>query len=115
MIKIKNSQLNNETISSLNYLMDMEINAKLAFKLMKIIKEISSLVEDKLKLEKRILEKNLERDDSGNPITALDDNGNVIQGGFKIKNSEDFNKEMGELMSLKIKLNLIKLDLMIWI
>ena len=54
MIVIKNSQLNNDTIVSLNNLIDMDINAKLAFRLMRIIKEVSSLVEDKVKLEKKI-------------------------------------------------------------
>ena len=37
MIVIKNSQLNNETISALNNLIELDINAVTAFKLTKII------------------------------------------------------------------------------
>ena len=37
-IVIKNSQLNDETISALDKLIDVDINASVAFKLMRIIK-----------------------------------------------------------------------------
>jgi hypothetical protein len=101
MIVIKNSQLNNETVASLNELIDMDINAKLAFRLMRIIKEVSSLVEDKLKLEKKIFDKYLEKDDQGNPIQAQDETGNPIPGAVRISNVESFNKEMFDLMSIE--------------
>jgi len=101
MIVIKNSQLNNETVASLNELIDMDINAKLAFRLMRIIKEVSSLVEDKLKLEKKIFDKYLEKDEEGNPIQAQDENGNLIPGAVRISNVESFNKEMFDLMSIE--------------
>jgi len=101
MIVIKNSQLNNETVASLNELIDMDINAKLAFRLMRIIKEVSSLVEDKLKLEKKIFDKYLEKDDLGNPIQAQDETGNPIPGAVRISNVESFNKEMFDLMSIE--------------
>jgi len=101
MIVIKNSQLNNETVASLNELIDMDINAKLAFRLMRIIKEVSSLVEDKLKLEKKIFDKYLEKDEEGNPIQAQDETGNPIPGAVRISNVESFNKEMFDLMSIE--------------
>ena len=101
MIVIKNSQLNNETVAALNELIDMDINAKLAFRLMRIIKEVSSLVEDKLKLEKKIFDKYLEKDEEGNPIQAQDENGNLIPGAVRISNVESFNKEMFDLMSIE--------------
>ena len=101
MIVIRNSQLTNETVAALNNLIDMDINAKLAFRLMRIIKEVSSLVEDKVKLEKRIFEKYLEKDESGNPVPATDEQGNQIPGAVKITSVEDFNKEMYDLMSIE--------------
>jgi hypothetical protein len=101
MIVIRNSQLTNETVSALNNLIDMDINAKLAFRLMRIIKEVSSLVEDKVKLEKKIFEKYLEKDANGNPIPAVDENNNSIPGAVKITSVEDFNKEMYDLMSIE--------------
>jgi hypothetical protein len=101
MIVIKNSQLNNDTIVALNNLIDMDINAKLAFRLMRIIKEVSSLVEDKVKLEKKIFDKYVEKDELGNPVQAQDENGDPIHGAVKINNIEGFNQEMSDLMSIE--------------
>ena len=56
-IILKNSQLNDDTISALNTLIDLDINAQAAFRLMRIIKELSSILDDKIKMEKRILDK----------------------------------------------------------
>ena len=44
-IKVKNSELSNETITALNSLIDTDINATCAFRLTRIIKELSSIVE----------------------------------------------------------------------
>jgi len=110
MIIIKNSQLDNETVTALNELIDMDINAKLAFRLMRIIKEVSSLVEDKLKLEKKIFNKYLERDEEGNPVQAKDDDGNPIQGAVRISDPNAFNKEMYDLMSIENKIEYEKVD-----
>ena len=43
-IILKNSQLNDDTISALNTLIDLDINAQAAFRLMRIIKELSSIL-----------------------------------------------------------------------
>jgi len=110
MIVVKNSQLNTETLTVLNKLMDMDINAKLAFRLMKIMKEISSLVDDKLRLEKRILDKNMEKDENGEPILATDENGNVIPGALKVKDVESFNKAMHELMNVENEVGYEKIN-----
>lgn len=101
MIIIRNSQLTNETVSALNNLIDLDINAKVAFKLMRIIKEVSSLVDDKIKLEKKIFEKYLEKDDLGNPKPVLDDDGIPVQGMVKISDMDSFNKDMFDLMSIE--------------
>ena len=47
---IKNQQLTNDTIGALNTLIELDINATIAFRLTRIIKELSSIVEDKLKM-----------------------------------------------------------------
>ena len=64
---IKNSQLSNETLGVLNQLIELDINASAAFKLTRIIKHISSIVEDKMKSEKKIYDKWILRDEMGNP------------------------------------------------
>jgi hypothetical protein len=101
MIKIKNTQLNKETVEALNNLIEMDINAKSAFRLMRIIKDVSSLLEDKVKAEKKIFDKYLEKGPDGNPIQATDEQGKVIEGAFRLTSLEGFNQEMNELMSFE--------------
>lgn len=100
-IIIKNSQINNETIQSLNYLIELDINASVAFRLMRIIKELSSIVDDKLKMEKKILEKWVQRDEMGNPVSAKDENGNVVDGAVSITSVDEFTNEMSQLMDVE--------------
>lgn len=110
MIIVKNSQLNTDTLTVLNKLMDMEMNAKLAFRLMKIMQEISSLVDDKLRLEKKILDKHTERDENGEPVLAVDEDGNVIPNSIKVKDSDSFNKAMYELMMVENEVGYEKIN-----
>lgn len=100
-IIVKNSQLTNETIGALNTLIELDINATVAFRLTRIIKELSSIVDDKLKMEKRILEKWMQKDEQGNAIPATDEQGNVIEGAVNITNVEEFTNEMQSLMELE--------------
>jgi hypothetical protein len=106
MIKIINSQLSNDAVASLNALIEMDIKAGAAFKLMRIIKEISSLVEDKLSLEKKILEKWVERDLSGNPVLVYDEKNQVVDGAVKIKDMKAFGEEMDNLLTSESIINL---------
>jgi hypothetical protein len=100
-IKVKNSQLNDDTITALNMLIDLDINAQSAFRLMRIIKELSSILDDKIKMEKRILDKWTTKDEDGNPTDAKDDAGNVIEGAVNILDSDAFSKEMGVLLDIE--------------
>jgi hypothetical protein len=109
-ILIKNSQLNNETIDALNSLIEMDINASSAFKLTRIVKDLSSVVEDKLKTEKRILEKYTEKDSDGNPTKAKDASGNFIEGAVNLIDADAFTKEMSDLMEVEITISHEKLD-----
>ena len=100
-IILKNSQLNDDTISALNMLIDLDINATSAFRLMRIIKELSSILDDKIKMEKRILDKWTAKDESGNPTIAIDDAGNPIEGAVNISDSDAFSKEMNTLLEIE--------------
>ena len=104
MIKIFNYQLNNETISSINKLIEFNLKPVPAFKLMRIIKDLSSLIEDKLSVERKIVEKWIERDVNGLPITVIED-GQIISGAVKIKNIKEFQEEMDSLLNIEILLN----------
>jgi hypothetical protein len=100
-IIVKNSQLNNETIQALNTLIDLDINANVAFRLTRIIKELSSIVDDKLKMEKRILDKYVEKDEAGVPVKPVDADGNVVEGSVNIKDVDSFTQEMSSLMDVE--------------
>lgn len=99
-IIVKNSQLNSDAVSALNNLIELDINANVAFKLSRIIREISSIVDDKTKMEKRIFEKWCEKDENDEPKPALDESGNVIEGAVNITNVEEFSREMSMLMDV---------------
>lgn len=105
MITIRNSKLNNELMVRMNSLVELDIEAKTAFRLMRIIKEVSSLVEDKIRAEKMIFDKYLIRDDQGNPVPGSDESGNEIPGSYQISDADSFNREMSELMNLENSLN----------
>jgi hypothetical protein len=100
-IIIKNSQLSPETMESLDKLTDLDINAAIAFKLTRIIKEISSIVEDKVKMERRILDKYSEKDEEGNIINVKNEQGNPIQGAVNITDMDNFSSEMKDLMEIE--------------
>jgi hypothetical protein len=100
-IILKNSQLNDETITALNTLIDLDINAQAAFRLMRIIKELSSILDDKIKMEKRILDKWTAKDELGNPTPAKDESGQVIEGAVNLSDSNAFSREMGALMDIE--------------
>ena len=99
MINITNSQLNNDTINALNNLMELDIRSGIAFKLMRIIKDISSLYEDKQLMEKKIFDKCVERDSFNNPAKVFDENGKEIEGAVRIKDMKLFQEEMDSLLN----------------
>lgn len=103
MIKVKNHQLDNETIDIINRLIDMEINATTAFKLSRIIKELSSIVDDKIKMEQKILEKWAKRDEFGNIMYV--NNGENNSKLVDLADPESFSSEMKELMELENHIN----------
>lgn len=96
---IKNSQLNEETIASINKLIVADINASIAFKLSRIIKEISSILEDKNKMEQTIISRYAEKDENGNIIQGKDKDGNPIQGSVNIIDMESFNSDISDLLN----------------
>lgn len=109
---VKNSQLTDDTISALNTLIDLDIDAKSAFRLTRIIKEISSILEDKLKMEKRILEKWVQKDEQGNVVPVKDEQGEIVNGAVNITDPDSFSQEMSNLMDVEneIPFEKIKFD-----
>lgn len=108
--KVRNSQLNNETLGVLNQLIELDINASAAFRLTRIIKHLSSIVEDKLKLERKIYDKWIQRDENGNPVIPKDEEGNPIQGSVSIADMNAFTKEMTEFLEIENEIPFEKLN-----
>jgi hypothetical protein len=109
-IVVKNSQLNNDTIQALNTLIDLDINATSAFRLTRIIKELSSIVEDKVKMEQRILDKWVQKDEFGNKVAVKDSEDNIIDGAVNITDFDEFTKEMRQLLDIEHKLPFDKIS-----
>jgi purine-nucleoside phosphorylase len=107
MIKVKNSELTEEVISILNELITIKMNAISAYKLSRILKDLSSIVEDKVKVEKLILDKYVEKDENGNLVHPKDENNELITESVMIKNVQEYTKEMNELLEIE---NLIHHD-----
>lgn len=107
---IKNSQLNEETIASLNKLIDADINASIAFKLTRIIKEISSILEDKNKMEQALITKYAEKDESGNVVPGIDKDGNPIQGAVNIIDMDSFSSDMTDLLNTETEIPYDKIN-----
>ena len=99
--KVKNSQLSNDSLQSLNDLIDKDINAKAAFKITRIVKYLSSIVEDKVKMEKKIFDKWVQKGEDGKPLQAKDENGQLIPDTVLISNVDEFSKEMSELLNIE--------------
>lgn len=108
--KIKNSDLNNETISIINQFIEMDINAVAAFRLSRIIKYISPILEDKLKAEKKIYDKWIIRDEFGNPVHPKDNNGVEMLDSFAISDMNAFTKEISDLMNVENEIPFDKLN-----
>jgi len=100
-IKVKNAQLTQDAVGALNTILELDINATAAFRLTRIIKELSSIVDDKIKMEKRILDKYVEKDESGNPIRPKDESGKEIENSVNILNMDAFTQEMNQLMEIE--------------
>jgi hypothetical protein len=109
-IKVKNSQLDSETIQAINNLSEIDINASVAFKLVKIIKELSSIIDDKSKMEKKIFDKWVEKDENGNPVPGMDKDGNILPDSFNLKDPQSYIQEMNMLMETENEIPFEKIN-----
>lgn len=107
---VKNSQLTNEVIQVLNAFIELDIDASSAFKLSRIIKDISSIIEDKAKAEKKIFDKWAQKDDAGNFVLAKSESGEIIENSVLLLDANSFNTEMEKLLSIETHLSHDKLN-----
>lgn len=76
MIKIKNSELNDDTLNVLLEVMDYELDIETAIKLSLISKEISNILLENLKGREKIWRRWIKYDEGGSPL--LDSSGGYI-------------------------------------
>lgn len=107
---VKNSQLSNEALNSLNSLIEQDINATCAFKLIRIIKFISSVVEDKVRAEKIIFDKWVQKDENGNQLRAKDENDVDIPDTVLLSDIDSFSKEMSDLLNIENEIPFDKIN-----
>lgn len=110
MIKVKNMQLSNDAVSVLNELMNLDIKAGSAFKLMRIVKDLSEIIEYKLKAEKMIIDKWAEKDNNGDYLPIIGNDGAIVPGTIRITDMVKFEQEMSELLDIENTLHYDKLN-----
>lgn len=109
-IKFKNSQLNEDTIKAIDNLIEININASIAFRLTRIIKELYSIIEDKSKMEQRIIDKWVERDENGDPVPGKDKDGNILPDSVNLKDPQAYIQEMNTLMETENEIPFDKIN-----
>jgi hypothetical protein len=109
-IVVKNSQLGKDTMSCISSLVSMDINASAAFKLTRILKELSSIVSDKIIFEKKILDKWVVKDDNGKAVLPKNEDGTEISGAISVTDMDGFTKEMREFMETENEIPFDKID-----
>ncbi len=102
---IKNSQLTNEVIQVLNQFIELNIDASAAFRLSRIIKDLSSIIEDKSKAEKMIFDKWAQKDNNGNFVFARTESGEIIENSVVLLDADKFNIEMDKLLNIENIIN----------
>mgnify|MGYP003417853650 CR=1 FL=1 len=107
---VKNSQLTNEVIQVLNQFIEIDIDASAAFRLSRIIKDLSSIIEDKSKAEKKIFDKWAQKDESGNFVLAKTESGEIIENSVVLLDANEFNSEMESLLNIENTINYEKLN-----
>lgn len=109
MIVIKNYLITQELIDVLGQLIEQDISANPAFRLTRLLKELSSIFEDKFKTERKIFDKFLLKDNEGKLILAKDEAGNDVPGTYMVSDVNAFNEEMKNLMEVEVEVNYDKL------
>jgi hypothetical protein len=104
MIKVKYIQLDNETVKILNNLIEIDMNADIAFKLSKIIKDISLILENRIEGEKEIMNKWARKEENGDISQVKDKDGNIIPGVIDITDTDSFNKDISAFLETEYEL-----------
>jgi len=99
-IEVYNYQLNEDAITELTKFSDLKMNAKYAFRMLRILNDIQSLVDTMNKLRNKVFQEYGEE--------VKENSGSLM---IKKENMEAANKELSELMMVKSTITHDKFDL----
>ena len=102
MIKIKNYQVYDENNQkAVNDLMSKDLKGASALKVVKIARKLQDLLVDIEKSVKIVREKYTEKDENGNPLHPVDEDGTILADRIKIKDPKAFTDEIDEIMKVE--------------
>lgn len=76
--------------------------AKLAFRFLRISGQLTAILKDVSTTEQEIVERFTERDEAGDPVPSLDDEGNVLPDHIKLTDPRAFGEELASLFSTEV-------------
>lgn len=106
------SKLDVESIKALEELLELDFPIKESLIIFSVSKQINSKIEIKSAMENKLLNKYVEKDDSGKIKQVLDDNKNPTNEVY-IRDMINYKKEIDELNSETFEIHFEKIDPMI--
>lgn len=104
-MRIKNAFINEQTIGSLGQLLSTEINSNHVMSVTRMAKSFDLLFREKMIAQREITDRYTEKDKTGVPVVAVDEQGNEIPNAVRITDTEKFNEDMGQLFNTDVELD----------
>jgi hypothetical protein len=105
-MELTNIQISN-IMSVLEKLAGSDIDSvRVKYRITKLVRELNPHFEDFNKARQEILDECAEKDEEGNYIVPEDEEGNKLEGRVSLKDTDEFNKKMGELSQEKVDVSL---------
>ncbi|HUU86207.1 MAG TPA: hypothetical protein VMX17_00470 [Candidatus Glassbacteria bacterium] len=111
MIIINNGMVGKETVNALNVLISKKVPVKTAYKLVKVVRKVNEILLNVNAKKQEIVIKHIERDEKGNPVLAMDNEGNIIPDRVKIANDENYQKDMQNFFEQEHELDVNKINI----
>ena len=99
MIIVKNASLGKETVDALNSIIVQKVPVKTSYKLIGIIRKVNSLLSEVSKRRQELVNKHIERDEKGNPVLAMDNEGNIVPDRANIADKDKYREELVEFLN----------------
>lgn len=106
-MKIKNFQvLDEQNQKAVNELMNNDLVGATALKVVKVVRKLDELFKDVNEAVKLVRTKFTDKDEKGNPIHPLDEQGNEIKDRIKITDHIAFNKELEQILAVENEIDI---------